>query len=82
MRPSRRHGLPAYVLQPTVEAVLREIAPGRGATIGPWWHWRRLASGATPTALSALGHTQGHCPGWPSAARLPGPAPNRHPCGT
>jgi tetratricopeptide (TPR) repeat protein len=44
---SRRHGLPAYVLQPTVEAVLREIAAGNpvlvfqnlSLPVYPVWHY-------------------------------------------
>lgn len=44
---SRRHGLPAYVLQPTVEAVLREVAAGNpvlvfqnlSLPIYPVWHY-------------------------------------------
>jgi predicted double-glycine peptidase len=44
---TRRHGLPAYVLQPTVEAVLREVAAGNpvlvfqnlSLPIYPVWHY-------------------------------------------
>jgi len=44
---SRRHGLPAYVLQPTVEAVLREVAAGNpvlvfqnlSLPVYPVWHY-------------------------------------------
>ena len=44
---ARRHGLPAYVLQPTVAAVLREVAAGHpvlvfqnlGLSAWPVWHY-------------------------------------------
>ncbi len=44
---TRRHGLPAYVLQPTVEAVLREVAAGNpvlvfqnlSLPVYPVWHY-------------------------------------------
>ena len=44
---SRRHGLPAYVLQPTVETVLREVAAGNpvlvfqnlSLPVYPVWHY-------------------------------------------